>query len=99
MPRGLEEDKVFKKVTCNHSQFYPGYLNILVDEYNNAYHHSINKNLIDPDYFSLSKEIEKNPKVPAFKVGDRVKYKNICSKGYAKKMVKRKICEWFCVQD
>ena len=60
-------------------------LNKLVDQYNNTYHHSINKNPINADYSALNEKIETNPKAPKFKVNDRVritKYKNIFSKGY-----------------
>ena len=31
------------KMTANDSKFYLSYLNKLVDQYNNTYHHSINK--------------------------------------------------------
>ena len=51
------------------------YLNKLVDQYNNTYHHSIKKNL-------LMVIIMKTPK---FKVNDRdkiTKYKNVFSNGY-----------------
>ena len=33
-------------MTVNDSNYYFPYLNKLVDQYNNTYHHSINKNLI-----------------------------------------------------
>ena len=61
-------------------------MNKLVDQYNNTYHHSINKKPINADYSALTEKIETNPKAPKFKVNDRVritKYKNIFSKGYA----------------
>ena len=35
--------KIYKEVTANDSKSYLPYLNKLVDEYNNNYHHSINK--------------------------------------------------------
>ena len=38
--------KIDKKMTVNDSNYYFPYLNKLVDQYNNTYHHSINKNLI-----------------------------------------------------
>ena len=72
-------------MTTNDSKSYLGYLNKSVDEYNNAYHLSVGKKPIDPDYSALTEEIESNHKAPKFKVCDRVrttKYKNIFSKRY-----------------
>ena len=63
------------------------YLNKLVAQYNNTYHHSIVKKPIDTDYSVLTDKIEMNLKTPNFKVNDRVRianYKNIFSKGYTK---------------
>ena len=60
-------------------------LNELVDQCNNTYHHSINKNPINSDYSALSENIVSNSKAPKFKVNDRAKskkYENIFSKGY-----------------
>ena len=60
-------------------------MNKLVDQYNNAYHHSINKKPINADYSASTEKIDTNPKAPKFKVNNRVritKYKNIFSKGY-----------------
>ena len=59
-------------------------MNKLADEYSNSYHCSIGTKPIDVDYFALSREIERNPKTPKFKVGDRVrisKYNSFFSKG------------------
>ena len=47
--------KICKKRTANDSKSYLSYLNKLVDQYNNTYHHSIGK-----FYFTLNK---KNSKV------------------------------------
>ena len=72
-------------MTANDSKSYFPYLNKLVDEYNNTYHHSINKKLINPYYSALTEDTESNPKAPKFKVNDRVwinKYKNVFSKSY-----------------
>ena len=72
-------------MTANDSKSYLSYLNKLVDQYNNTYHHSINKKPINADYSALTEKIETNSKAPKFKVNDRVritKYKNIFSKGY-----------------
>ena len=70
---------------ANDSKSYLPCLNKFVDQYNNTYHHSINKKPINADYCALTENIESNPKAPKFKVNDRVritKYKNIFSKGY-----------------
>ena len=46
--------KICKKITANYSRSYLPYFNKLVDEYNNTYHHSINKEPINADYFALT---------------------------------------------
>ena len=64
----------FKRtLKSNNKKSYLGYLNKLVDEYNNTCHCSIGKKPVDADYSALTKEIETNPKSPKFKVGDRVR--------------------------
>ena len=71
-------------MTSNDTKFCLFYLNKLVDQYNNTYHHSINKKPINADYSTLTEKIKTSPKAPKFKVKDRVritKYKNISSKG------------------
>ena len=60
-------------MTANNSKSYLDYLNKLLDEYNNSYHHSNGKKPIDADYSSLIEEIEANPKAPKFIVGSRVR--------------------------
>ena len=60
-------------------------MNKLVDQYNNTYHHPINRKPINADYSALTEKIERNHKAPKFKVNDTViitKYKNTFSKGY-----------------
>ena len=60
-------------------------MNKLVEQYNNTYHHYINKNPINADYSTLTEKIETNPKTPKFKVNDKFrisKYKNVFSKSY-----------------
>ena len=52
---------------------YLDYLNKIVDECNNSYHHSIDKKPINPNYSALAEEIETNSKLSKFKLGDRVK--------------------------
>ena len=72
-------------MTGNYSKPYLPYLNKLVDQYNNTYHHSIYKKAINADYSPSTENIESNPKAPKFKANDRVKvikYKNIFSKCY-----------------
>ena len=67
------------------SKSYLSYLNKLVDQYNNTYHHSVGKKPINADYSALTGKIKTNPKAPKFKINDRVrisKYKNIFSKAY-----------------
>ena len=41
-------------MTANDSKSYPGYLNKLVDEYNNTYQGSIGKKYIHADYYALT---------------------------------------------
>ena len=70
-------------MTGNGSKSYLLYSNKLVDQYNNTYHHSINKSPIKADYSALTEKIETNPKDPKFRVNSGVriiKYKNNFSK-------------------
>ena len=46
------------KMTANDSKSYFPYLNKLVDQYDNTYHHSINKNPINADYSASTENIE-----------------------------------------
>ena len=67
----------------NDSKSYLPHLNKLENQYNNTYHHSINKKPINIDYSALTEKTETNPKAHKFKVNDRVritKYENIFSK-------------------
>ena len=71
-------------MTNNDNKSYLAYLNKLVDQYNNTYHHFINKKPINADYSALTEKIETNLKAPKFKVSDKViitKFRNIFSKG------------------
>ena len=65
--------KICKKLTANDSKSYLGYLNKLADEYNNSYHHPIDKKSVDADYSTLTEEIESIQKAPKLKVRDRVR--------------------------
>ena len=72
-------------MATNDSKSYLPYLIKLVDRYNNAYHHSIDKKPINVDYSALTKKIETNLKASKFKVNNRgkiTKHNNIFSKGY-----------------
>ena len=72
-------------MTANDRKSFLPYLNKLVDQWNNTYHHSINKKPINADYSALTENIETNHNSPKFKVNDRAritKYKNIFSKSY-----------------
>ena len=42
-----------------------------MDQYNNTYHHSINKKPVNADYSVLTEKIEVNFKAPKFIVNDR----------------------------
>ena len=70
-------------MTTNDRKSYFGYLNKLVDEYDNTYHHCLGKKLIHADYSGFPEEFESSHKFPKFKVGKRVKitlYKNILAR-------------------
>ena len=76
--------KIYKTMTANDSKSYLPYLNELVHQYNNAYHHYANTKHINANYSTLIEKIETNPKGIAFTVNDRVRitrYKNIFNKG------------------
>ena len=77
---GAFNGKIYNKITANDSKTYLGYLDKLVNEYNNTCHCSFDKKLIHVNCSTLSKQIESSQKVPTFKVGDRLriaKYKAI----------------------
>ena len=79
-------------MAANDSKSYFHYLNKLVDQYNDTYHHSINKKPINADYSALTKKIETKYKAPRFQVNNRVKiikYKNIFSKGYTENLLRQ----------
>ena len=59
-------------MTANDSKSHLPYLNKLVDQYNNTYHHSLDKRIANADYSALTKNIDTNPKAPKFKVNDRI---------------------------
>ena len=47
------EGKMFKRMTANDSKSYLGYLNKLVDEYNDTYHYSVGRKPIHANYSAL----------------------------------------------
>ena len=65
--------KIYKKMTANNSKSYLSYLNILVNQYNNTYRHSIGKKLVNAEYSVLTEKIETNPKASKLKVNFRVR--------------------------
>ena len=60
-------------MTANDSKSYLSYLNKLVDQYNNIYHHSISKKPINAGYSKFTEKIETNLQAPKCKVNDRVR--------------------------
>ena len=50
-------------MTANSIKFYFHYLNKLVDQYNNNYHHSIGKKSINANYSALTESKKTNTKV------------------------------------
>ena len=84
---------MWKYFTANNTHKYLDILPILVDKYNNTYHHTIKCKPIqalDPKnymhvYKALYEDMSKLAKAPSFKVGDRVrivKKKNTFEKGF-----------------
>ena len=95
------KSKIYKKMTANNNKSCLLYLNKLVDQYNNTYHHSINKKPTNADYSSFIEKIETNPKAPKFKVNGIVritKYKNNFNKGYTENW-SREIYYQFCFEN
>ena len=67
------KSKIYKRIAANDSKYYLPYLNKLVGQYNNTYHHSINKKPINADYSDSTENNQfSNPKAPKFKVNHRV---------------------------
>ena len=63
--------KIYKKITANDRKSYLSYLNKLVDQYKNIYHHFINKNLVTASYSTFTEKNETNLRAPKSKVNDR----------------------------
>ena len=60
--------KTYTKMKTNDNKFYLSYLNKLVDQYKNTYHHYINKKPINADYSALTEKIETNLKLNEIKL-------------------------------
>ena len=85
--------KTSKAKICKEKQIakYLRYLNKLVDQCNNTFHHSINKKSINANYFAFTETVQNNPSTHHFTVNYRVritKYKNIFSKAYIDSVLK-----------
>ena len=65
--------KIYKKMTADDGKSYLPYLNKLLDQYNNTYHHSINKKPINTNYSVLTEKIESNSKPNNFKENDGIR--------------------------
>ena len=50
------------------SKSYLSYLNKFVNQYNNTYHHSINKKSINADYSALTEKFKPILKIPSLKL-------------------------------
>ena len=60
-----------------------------MDQHNNTYHHSTDKEPINADHSTLAEKIETNVKAPKCKINDRVRvtnYKNIFSNSYTENL-------------
>ena len=55
---------------ANDNKSFVGYLNKLVNEYNNSFHSSSGKNSVDANYSSLTEKNESGHKAFKFNVGD-----------------------------
>ena len=55
---------------ANDNKSFVGYLNKLVNEYNNSFHSSSGKNPVDANYSSLTEKNESGHKASKFNVGD-----------------------------
>ena len=49
-------------MTANDRKSYLSYLNKLLDQYNNTYHHSISEKPFNTDCSALTEKVETNPK-------------------------------------
>ena len=59
--------KIYKKMTAYDTKSYLPYLNKLVNQYSNTYHHLIDKKPINADYSALTENIKTNLKLLSLK--------------------------------
>ena len=52
--------KIYKKMAANDGKSYLPYLNKLLDQYKNNYHHSVNKKPINAEKSALTKKLRRN---------------------------------------
>ena len=76
MQEWLGNNNTLMYSTHNKGKSYLTYMNKLVDQYNNTYHHSINKKPINADDSALTEKIKTNLIPLKFKVNDRGYTKN-----------------------
>ena len=67
------KSKIYKKITAGNKKCYLGYLNKLVEEYNDTYHDSIGHKPVYADYSTLPGKTTTNSKSREFQLDDRVK--------------------------
>ena len=67
------KSKIYKKITAGNKKCYLGYLNKLVEEYNNIYHDSIGSKPVYADYSTLPEKTTTNSKSREFKLDDKVR--------------------------
>ena len=67
------KSKIYKKIAAGNKKFYLGYLNKLVEEYNNIYHDSIGSKPVYADYSTLPEKTTTNSKSREFKLDDKVR--------------------------
>ena len=51
--------EIYQRMTAKDSTFYISYLNKLVDQYNNTYHHYTGKKPIDVHYSALTEKLRR----------------------------------------
>ena len=64
-------------MTANNSKTSLPYLNKLVDQYNNTYHHSINKRPISADYSKLTEKLRPSLKLQSLTLMIELKSQSI----------------------
>ena len=88
------KSKIYKKITAGNKKCYLGYLNKLVEEYNNIYHDSIGYKPVYADYSTLPEKTATNSKSREFKFDDRVRIisRRIFWQRLQRQLVERNIC-------